>query len=168
MKTYFIAQYRVSQRNTLIYFEWIYLSILPPPIFMVLEGGGGWKCFSPFYIGVEGRKCYVLISTPILWHYWKGILSKNITMPRKGFYNIPGQNGCLSSLVNCLTLTGCYLSQGYHTLYTPVHCLLHHCTPLLKTRYFSKRGYNKSCWAVPNMGLNILNFVFIDTLFNKM
>lgn len=143
MKTFFIAQYRVSQRNTLIYFEWIYISILPPPIFMVLEGGG-WKFFSPVYIGVEGRKRYVLIPTPIMWHFWKGILSKNITM-RKGFYNFPWLKWLLVIIGQLSNFDRVLFQSGLpYTLHTCTLFIVHF-TPLLKTRYPSKRGYNKSC-----------------------
>lgn len=40
MKTYLLHNTGYL-KGTLIYFEWIYISILPPPIFMVLGGGGG-------------------------------------------------------------------------------------------------------------------------------
>lgn len=67
MKTYFIAQYRVSQRNTLIYFEWIYISILPPPMFMVLEwGGGGLKMFLFILHMVRGEEMLYFNINPYL------------------------------------------------------------------------------------------------------
>lgn len=65
---------------------------------------GWWKFFSPYWKSGKGGKPLFFCSNPYnLTYHWEGILTRKIILFRKGFYDIPVQNGSLSKFISCWT-----------------------------------------------------------------
>lgn len=170
MQTYIIAQYRVSQRNLLMYFEWIYISILPPSTYFYgfLIGGGGVKMFLSILHRGRGEEMLCFNINPYLVTLLERYTFQKHHNAQKRILQHPWPKwllviiGQLSNFDRVLFQSGLPYTLHTCTLFiAPLYSAVENEIPLNK-------GLQYKLLSCPQNGSNILNFVFIDTLFNNM